>query len=250
MAAAGESRGGGAHASRDRGFRSALLAPRGTPGAVVFAHSAARQLRRSRARAARHSPRYRRGPAAQREGRFWGGFVRFPAGCPRLPQDRCARAPAVRMRGGGPRKCCNPQALPKPARGVLGVQGCGVAAFTPPPPPVGIARGDCGGGQRADGVSCAVGLKWRQRFAFLWLENRRVWLIEGLRNRRSCVALGSETEIKTCVFGDLRRGSEGRFWGSERGIKAAGLGAKSRMQFGWFCRQVMKRNLLNAGASQ
>ncbi|CAM9339728.1 unnamed protein product, partial [Bubo scandiacus] len=69
-----------------------MLAPRGTAGAVVFAHSAARQLRRSRARAARHSPRYRRGPAAQREGRFCGGFVRFPAGCPRLPQDRCASA--------------------------------------------------------------------------------------------------------------------------------------------------------------
>ena len=26
--------------------------------------------------------------------------------------------------------------------------------------------------------------------------------------------------------------------GSERGTKASGLGAKSRMQFGWFCRQV------------
>ncbi|XP_074681436.1 uncharacterized protein LOC141923709 [Strix aluco] len=86
--------------SRERGFRSALLAPRGTAGAVVFAHSAAQQLRRCWARAARHRPRYRRGPAAQDEGRFCGGFVRFPAGCPRLSRDRCARAPAVRMRGG------------------------------------------------------------------------------------------------------------------------------------------------------
>ncbi|XP_074740816.1 uncharacterized protein LOC141950199 isoform X2 [Strix uralensis] len=120
-----------------------MLAPRCTVGAVVFAHSAARQLRPSRARAARHSPRYRRGPAAHHEGRFWGGFVRFPAGCPRLPQDRCARAPAVRMRGGGPRRCRNPQALPKPARGALGVHGCGVAAFPPHPSasPVGTAEG-------------------------------------------------------------------------------------------------------------
>ncbi|XP_074689254.1 uncharacterized protein LOC141926763 [Strix aluco] len=93
-----KARNGSAGAAREQvpgaiSGNNALLAPRGTPGAVVFAHSAARQLRRSRARAARHSPRYRRGPVAQREGRF-----------------------CVRMRGGVSRKCRNPQALPKAAR--------------------------------------------------------------------------------------------------------------------------------------
>ncbi|CAM9339950.1 unnamed protein product, partial [Bubo scandiacus] len=60
-----------------------MLAPWGTAGAVVFAHSAARQLRRSRA-LARHGTVLVTGaaPAAQREGRFCGGFVRFPAGWP------------------------------------------------------------------------------------------------------------------------------------------------------------------------
>ena len=83
----------------------------------------------------------------------------------------------------------------------VGLWGCRAVGWLHSPPPFGIARGDCGGGQRADGVSCVVGQKWRQCFVFLGLENRVLWLILGLRNRRSCVALGSETEVKSCIFG-------------------------------------------------
>ena len=96
------------------------------------------------------------------------------------------------------RALCSPQALPKTARGALGVQGCGLATL---PPPLSIAHGDCKAGQRADRVSCFRGQKRRPSVLFLGLENRLMCLISGLRNRLSCVALGSGTEVQSCIFG-------------------------------------------------
>ena len=73
--------------------------------------------------------------------------------------------------------------------------------------------------------------------------------VPGARKRAHVPGFGAQKEIELCGFGlrnrgpvlhfwDLRTGSAAGFLGSEMGAERAGLGAKSRSQFGWFCRWV------------
>lgn len=85
-------------------------------------------------------------------------------------------------------------AAPSAPRTACGAGGAGLGGLSSPT--LSIAHGGARSQKAAVG-----GQKWRQRFPFLGLENSLRWWILGLRNRLSCVAPGSEIQVKSCIFG-------------------------------------------------